>query len=63
MNRPDEFNGNWFVDDIISFEFDGKRNGILKVPTDEYLFQDNKLNLRGIDETTGTYSFVKQKQL
>ena len=88
INRPDEFNGNWSIDDVTSFEFDGKGNGILKVPTDEYKFtykidknqiymnyeseeatdasyeysfQEDKLNLEGIDETTGTYSFVKQK--
>ena len=87
-NKTDEFKGIWFVDSITSFEFDGKGNGILKVPTDEYKFtykidknqiymnyereeatdasyeysfQEDKLNLEGIDETTGTYSFVKQK--
>lgn len=38
INRTDRFNGNWSVDGITSFEFDGKGNGILKVPTDEYKF-------------------------
>lgn len=36
--KKDELEGKWSVDGLTFFEFDGKRNGILKVPTDEYKF-------------------------
>lgn len=36
--KKDELEGKWSVDGLTFFEFDGKGNGILKVPTDEYKF-------------------------
>ena len=36
--KKDNLEGNWSVDGITFFEFDGKGNGKLKVPTDEYKF-------------------------
>ena len=46
-NKKDGLEGTWTVDGITNYEFDGKGNGKLKVPTNEYKFtyvlQNNKI--------------------
>ena len=83
----DNFIGNWTIDGITNYEFDGKGNGKLKLPKNEYSFkytienneiyldyedekatdsdyeysfEDEKLVLKGINSTTGTYELTKQ---
>ena len=87
-NDKDNLKGNWSVDDITFYEFDGKGTGKLKVPSEEFEFtyiihndeiyldykdekakdsdyqfsvEGNKLTLKGIKATTGTYTLTKQK--
>ena len=86
-NKKDELEGNWTVDGITNYEFDGKGNGKLKVPSNEYKFtyvlqnnkiyidyesdkatdsdyeyslDNNKLELKGIKSTTGTFTLTKE---
>lgn len=83
----DNFKGNWTIDGISNYEFDGKGNGKLKLPKNEYSFkytienneiyldyedekatdsdyeysfEDEKIVLKGIKDTTGTYELTKQ---
>ena len=62
-NKKDHLDGIWSVDDITFFEFDGKGNGKLKVPTDEYKFtyiiHNNKvyLNYESNNATDSDYEY------
>lgn len=63
VNKKDKFVGNWTVDGTTNYEFDGKGNGKLKLPTDEYKFtykiEGNKLQIdyESKDATDSDYEY------
>ena len=53
--RKDNLAGTWNIDSVTSYEFDGNRGGILKLPSSEYKFtyeiNNNILKIDFIDDS------------